>query len=55
MRLSSVGITACFAPYRGFQFLAILLFGLVPATPARASHGWIDFTSDGRWRSTRQQ
>lgn len=54
MRLSSVGITAFFVS-RGFPLLAILLFGLVPATPARATHGWVDFTSDGRWRSTRQQ
>ena len=55
MRLRSVGNPMHFNIYCGLTFVAaaLALALAVLAVPARASQGWLDFTSDGRWRSSR--
>ena len=55
MRLRSVGNPMYFNTYRGLAFVtaALALALAFVAAPARASHAWLDFTSDGRWRSSR--
>ena len=40
--------------FRSTPSVILLLIGFVLAGPARASQGWLDFASDGRWLAMRQ-